>query len=195
MAGGGGGFGTRPWWLALLACGGAYWPLAFEPSAMTSRHLAGGGGGARAHFLHAPPPPQKAPVTEALADPPTGLVTGIEGAPNKKWVTNGPQNALIILRYVSRRQPPPPPPKTTKPPPPNWLSGSKHAKPLPTAPSHCPGVRPPPPVANELKCASLLQGAWPLGKAGGSIHAASRRSRIHADMSRLACIGECTGMH
>ena len=33
-----GGFGTRPWWLALLACGGAYWPLAFEPSAMTSRH-------------------------------------------------------------------------------------------------------------------------------------------------------------
>ena len=34
----GGGVGTRPWWLALLACGGAYWPLAFEPSAMTSRH-------------------------------------------------------------------------------------------------------------------------------------------------------------
>ena len=27
---GGGGVGTRPWWLALLACGGAYWPLAFE---------------------------------------------------------------------------------------------------------------------------------------------------------------------
>ena len=23
----GGGFGTRPWWLALLACGSAYWPL------------------------------------------------------------------------------------------------------------------------------------------------------------------------
>ena len=36
--GGGGGVGTRPWWLALLACGSAYWPLAFEPSAMTSRH-------------------------------------------------------------------------------------------------------------------------------------------------------------
>ena len=34
----GGGGGTRPWWLALLACGGAYWPLALEPSAMTSRH-------------------------------------------------------------------------------------------------------------------------------------------------------------
>ena len=34
----GGGGGTRPWWLALLACGGAYWPLAFEPSDMTSRH-------------------------------------------------------------------------------------------------------------------------------------------------------------
>ena len=33
---GGGGVGTRPWWLALLACGGAYWPLTFEPSAMTS---------------------------------------------------------------------------------------------------------------------------------------------------------------
>ena len=24
--GGGGGVGTRPWWLALFACGGAYWP-------------------------------------------------------------------------------------------------------------------------------------------------------------------------
>ena len=24
----GGGGGTRPWWLALLACGGAHWPLA-----------------------------------------------------------------------------------------------------------------------------------------------------------------------
>ena len=35
---GGGGVATRPWWLALLACGGAYWPLALEPSAMTSRH-------------------------------------------------------------------------------------------------------------------------------------------------------------
>ena len=32
------GVGRRPWWLALLACGGAYWPLALEPSAMTSRH-------------------------------------------------------------------------------------------------------------------------------------------------------------
>ena len=30
-----GGFGTRPWWLALF--GGAYWPLAVEPSATTSR--------------------------------------------------------------------------------------------------------------------------------------------------------------
>ena len=40
---GGRGFGTRPWWLAPLACGGAYWPLAFEPSAMTR-----GGGGMRA---------------------------------------------------------------------------------------------------------------------------------------------------
>ena len=36
--GGGGKAGTRPWWLALLDCGGAYWPLALEPSAMTSRH-------------------------------------------------------------------------------------------------------------------------------------------------------------
>ena len=35
---GGGGGGTRPWGLALLACGGAYWPLALEPSAMTRRH-------------------------------------------------------------------------------------------------------------------------------------------------------------
>ena len=36
--GGGGGIGTRPRWLALLACGGVYWPLTFGPSAMTSRH-------------------------------------------------------------------------------------------------------------------------------------------------------------
>ena len=34
----GGVVGTRPWWLALSACSGAYWPLALEPSAMTSRH-------------------------------------------------------------------------------------------------------------------------------------------------------------
>ena len=38
LAQGGGGVGTRPWWLALLACGSTYWPLAFEPSVMTSRH-------------------------------------------------------------------------------------------------------------------------------------------------------------
>ena len=64
---GGGGVGTRPWWLALLACGGADWPLALEPSAMTSRHpyycghppawvgiqnatSAHGGGGVRTEF-------------------------------------------------------------------------------------------------------------------------------------------------
>ena len=43
---GGGGVGTRPWWLALLACGGAYWPVTLEPSAVTSRHphCRGGGG-------------------------------------------------------------------------------------------------------------------------------------------------------
>ena len=35
---GGGEVCTRPWGSALLACGGAYWPLAFKPSAMTSRH-------------------------------------------------------------------------------------------------------------------------------------------------------------
>ena len=34
------GFGTRPWRLALVACGSAYWPLTLEPSAMTR----GGGG-------------------------------------------------------------------------------------------------------------------------------------------------------
>ena len=33
------GVGTRPWWLALFAGGGAYRPLALEASAMTSRHL------------------------------------------------------------------------------------------------------------------------------------------------------------
>ena len=45
FGGEGGGVGTRPWWLARLACGGAYWPLAFEPSAMTSRHPYYWGGG------------------------------------------------------------------------------------------------------------------------------------------------------
>ena len=35
--GGWGGVGTRPWWLALLACGSAYRPLAFEPSATGGR--------------------------------------------------------------------------------------------------------------------------------------------------------------
>ena len=42
------GVGTRQWWLALLACGGAYWPLALEPSAMTMG-MGGGGEGCRAH--------------------------------------------------------------------------------------------------------------------------------------------------
>ena len=50
-AGRGGGAGTRPWWLALYACGGAYWPLAFELSAMTSRPPGGGGGGPPDVFL------------------------------------------------------------------------------------------------------------------------------------------------
>ena len=36
-SGGGGGLAQGLWWLALLACGGAYWPVALEPSAMTSR--------------------------------------------------------------------------------------------------------------------------------------------------------------
>ena len=54
----GGGVGTKPWWLALLACGGAYWPLTCEPSAMPSRHPhcrghlpAWGGGESRMHLL------------------------------------------------------------------------------------------------------------------------------------------------
>ena len=66
---GGGGVGTRPWWLALLACGSAYWPLAFEPSAMTSRHPhysgEGGGGAMGGCALRAghrgPPTPNKTP--------------------------------------------------------------------------------------------------------------------------------------
>ena len=37
----GGGGGTRPWWLALLACEAAYWPLALEPSVLT--FVRGGG--------------------------------------------------------------------------------------------------------------------------------------------------------
>ena len=62
--GGGGGVGTRPWWFALLACGGAYWPLALEPSAMTTggywRYGWGwgpqGDGGRRAtHYYHMHP--------------------------------------------------------------------------------------------------------------------------------------------
>ena len=47
-----GGGGTRPWRLALLACGGAYWPLTLEPSAMTSRaSTCPGGGGSRMQLL------------------------------------------------------------------------------------------------------------------------------------------------
>ena len=49
---GGGGVGTRPWWLALMPRGGACWPVALEPYAMTSGHPhdrgdapIGGGGG------------------------------------------------------------------------------------------------------------------------------------------------------
>ena len=48
----GGGVGTRPWWLALLTCDGAYWPLAFEPSAMTSRHPPAWGGIQNATSAH-----------------------------------------------------------------------------------------------------------------------------------------------
>ena len=61
-AGGGGGFGTSPWWLALFACGGAYWPLALEPSAMTSRpphycrHPAAWGGNPECNFCPWQPP-------------------------------------------------------------------------------------------------------------------------------------------
>ena len=57
---GGGGVGTRPWWLALLACGGAYWPLALEPSAMTIRTAAGirlPGGESRMQLLPMAPSP------------------------------------------------------------------------------------------------------------------------------------------
>ena len=70
-SGGGGGVGTRPWWLALLTCGSAYWPLAFEPSAMTRRAsallrasvLPGGGG-----VLDPPPtPPPQHPPQEMLS--------------------------------------------------------------------------------------------------------------------------------
>ena len=57
---GGGGVGTRTWWLALLACGGAYWPLALEPSAMTIRTAAGirlPGGESRMQLLPMAPSP------------------------------------------------------------------------------------------------------------------------------------------
>ena len=37
--GGGGGVGTRPWWLVLLACGGAYWPLSGMLNLMTIPHV------------------------------------------------------------------------------------------------------------------------------------------------------------
>ena len=54
---GGGGLAQGLWWLALLACGGAYWPLVFEPSAMPSRpphyrtHPPAWGGGSRMQLL------------------------------------------------------------------------------------------------------------------------------------------------
>ena len=46
----GGGVGTRPWGLARLACGGAYWPLAFchdrqAPALLRASALPWGGEG------------------------------------------------------------------------------------------------------------------------------------------------------
>ena len=101
---GGGGFGTRPWRLALSACGGAYWPLALEPSAMTSRppHYCGhphcrghppapgGGGHPECNFcpwrppltargggaLSAPPPSPRIPSPSLSQAPHNGLTHG-----------------------------------------------------------------------------------------------------------------------
>ena len=72
---GGGGFGTRPWWLALLACGGASWTLAYEPSAMTSRHPYFWGGGVGA------------PVTI-----------------HNKWGANGGTMRAVFLRPGQQRE-------------------------------------------------------------------------------------------
>ena len=79
---GGGGGGTRPWWLALLACGGAYWPLALEPSAMTSRHphfcgyLCGGRGVPRVQGLAEPPPPPPRSYGSTLITQPSVALKG-----------------------------------------------------------------------------------------------------------------------
>ena len=97
-----GGFGTRPWWLALLPCGGAYWPLALEPSAMTRRplHYCGhppalGGGDSRMHLLPMASSPDglisaqyavitKAPGGEVLTTTSNASVTQGHGC----WITN-----------------------------------------------------------------------------------------------------------
>ena len=86
--GGGGGGCTRPWWFALLACGGAYWPLALEPSAVTSRHP---------HYCGHP---------HCRGHPPSWV--GIQNAPSAHGVHGG--------GGVIRRNPPQatPPPKTKK---------------------------------------------------------------------------------
>ena len=80
-------FGTRPWWLALLACGSAHWPLALETSALTSRHpyycghphcrghpCALGGGIQNATSAHGvlPPRPDQCPVCGHHEDPRLG---------------------------------------------------------------------------------------------------------------------------
>ena len=86
----GGGIDTGPWWVALLACGSAYWPVAFEPSAMTSRRphycghphfrwhppAPGGGGGSRMQLLPMASSPDgliSAPVCGHHEDPEENL--------------------------------------------------------------------------------------------------------------------------
>ena len=92
----GGRFGTRPWWLAPLACGGAYWPLALEPSAMTSRHPyscgLGGEGGTAAPPIqcatrHTPRPPARAPANCRGAPIPNRTARGACSAPVRSAIT------------------------------------------------------------------------------------------------------------
>ena len=96
---GGGGVGTRPRWLALLACGGAYWPLALEPSSMTSRrpyycghpHCRGGGGGGA-----------------DLRDPPTQIFGKPTGQAGRQWhVWTDLSGRDPISAHAPKRIPPP----------------------------------------------------------------------------------------
>ena len=100
----GGGGGTRPWWLALLACGGAFWPLAFEPSAMTTGHpgeATGGGGDFSVMKRNTPRPP---PLEEAWAVSRVHKRQSAQSA-GREWLISGLKDGryLSVKKGATRR--------------------------------------------------------------------------------------------